>query len=333
MKFLDKIKEFFSKFRTQKNDDKVKTPMEMIIENFKSKKLAMFGLYLFIALILFVFILSWVLPYEPLLTDIPNKNTPPFTTVSTEFDRGSADAYFADRFLVMGSDALGRDVFLRIIHGTKFSLQVSLVAVVISTLIGVVIGSISGYVGGRTDNLLMRFAEIVRSIPFLPLAITLSFIIKQSNADMSEKQKIYLIMVILGLIGWTGLARMIRGQILTVKESDFVLAAKALGIKTRNIIVRHILPNVINIVIVSATLGFASYVLAEASLSFLGFGADAATQPSLGNLLTSGQTSTVIRERWWLWIPPGFMLFITVLSINLVGDGLRDAIDPKSNDR
>ena len=333
MKFIDKIKEFFSNFRKNGSDDEVLTPMQMIIQNFRSKKLAMFGLYLFLVLIIFVFVLSWIFPYNPLITDIPNMNTPPFTMVSTQYDKGTEDTYFADRFLVLGSDRLGRDTFFRIIEGTKFSLKVSFVGVTIATLIGVLVGSVSGYVGGRTDNLLMRFAEIVRSIPFLPLAITLSFIIKQSDLDMSDSAKVYLIMVILGLIGWTGLARMIRGQILSVKESDFILAAKALGIKTRNIILRHILPNVISIVIVSATLGFAGFVLTEAGLSFLGFGADGATQPSLGNLLTSGQTSTVIRSRWWLWIPPGFMLFITVLSINLIGDGLRDAIDPKSNDR
>lgn len=170
---------------------------------------------------------------------------------------------------LLGSDEFGRDLALRLLHGGRVSMTVGAVAVLISTIIGLLIGLISGFYGKWVDNLLMRFAEVISSFPFLPLAITLSSFLQ---GYLTQTQKLMMIMMILGVISWPGLARLIRGQILAEREKDFVLAARALGIKSNTIILRHILPNIINIVIVSMTLSYAGSLLTEAGLSFLGFG-------------------------------------------------------------
>ena len=229
---------------------------------------------------------------------------------------------------LLGSDDWGRDVATRLIHGGRITMFVGIIAVLISTVIGVTVGLISGFYGGRIDNLLMRIAEIVSSFPFLPLAITLSTMLSEV---LTQSQRLFMVMVILGIISWPGLARMIRGQILAEREKDFVLAAKALGLSTNKIMIKHILPAVFNIIIVTMTLGYAGNLLTESGLSFLGFGV-AAPQPSWGNMLTTSQSAKVIEFYWWEWVLPAFMVLLAALSINLVGDGLRDAMDPKTSD-
>lgn len=230
---------------------------------------------------------------------------------------------------LLGSDEFGRDLALRLLHGGRVSMTVGAVAVLISTIIGLIIGLISGFYGKWVDNLLMRFAEVVSSFPFLPLAITLSSFLQ---GYLTQTQKLMMIMIILGVISWPGLARLIRGQILAEREKDFVLAARALGIKSNVIILRHILPNIINIVIVSMTLSYAGSLLTEAGLSFLGFGV-VPPSPSWGNMLNGAQQSSVIQLYWWRWILPAVCVLIAALSVNIVGDGLRDAMDPKANEK
>lgn len=230
---------------------------------------------------------------------------------------------------VIGSDELGRDLFTRLMHGGRVSLTVGAIAVVISVILGVIVGMISGFNGGIIDNLLMRFAEIVGSFPLYPLIITLSAMLP---IDFPPSSRMVMIMVIMGLITWPGIARLVRGQILQERSKDFVLAAKSLGIINRDIVIKHILPNVMNIIIVQITLGYASSLLSEAGLSFLGFGVPF-PYPSWGNMLNDAQAASVIEAYWWRWVFPGLMVFITALSVNLVGDGLRDALDPKSNEK
>lgn len=229
----------------------------------------------------------------------------------------------------LGTDDLGRDMLLRLIHGGRVTMTVGAVAVLISTLIGLLVGLTSGFYGGWIDNILMRFTEVINSFPFLPMAITLSSFV---GGLLTQTERLLLIMVILGVISWTGLARLVRGQILAEREKDFVLAARALGIRSNVIILRHILPNVINVVIVSMTLGYAGSLLTEAGLSFLGFGV-VPPSPSWGNMLTGAQDSTVITFYWWRWILPAVAVLITALTVNIVGDGLRDAMDPKNNEK
>lgn len=230
---------------------------------------------------------------------------------------------------IMGSDEQGRDVFQRLVNGGKMTLIIALVAVSIQVIIGLIIGVIAGYYGGRVDNLLMRFAEIVSSFPFYPLIITLSVFLP---VNASQYQRLGLIMVILGLIGWTGIARLVRGEILSERQKDYITAAKALGLKESKIMMSHMVPNIVSIIIVQATLGYASNLLTEAGLSFLGFGVKT-PYPSWGNMLSRASEVAVIEEYWWRWVFPGLAVFLTALTVNLVGDAIRDAVDPKSLER
>lgn len=236
---------------------------------------------------------------------------------------------WGNKGFILGSDELGRDLLTRIFHGGKISLFVGIIAVLITSIIGMSAGLISGFVGGWIDNLIQRIGEIISSIPFLPLVMTLSFAI---GNKMTATQKMYLVMVLIGLLSWVGLSRLIRGQILIEREKDFVLAARALGLKESTIILKHILPSVLNIAIVSITLGYAGTMLTESGLSFLGFGIQSPI-PSWGNMLTNAQEASVVDIYWWRWVFPTAMIIIAVLSVNLIGDGFREAMDPKSNEK
>ncbi len=243
-------------------------------------------------------------------------------------EKGTVKAWGLKGYL-MGTDAFGRDVFRRLLIGGRMTMTVGAIAVIISTVIGITIGGISGYKGGKIDNLLMRLAEVVSSIPFLPFCIILSSILGNS---ITELQRIMLIMCILGLLSWPGIARLVRGSVLAEREQEFVTAAKALGVKEFGIIFRHILPNIITVIIVNATLDFATCMLTESSLSFIGFGV---SEPNAtwGNMLTGAQNGQVIENYWWRWVFPALVLGICTISINCIGDGLREAIDPKSKER
>jgi len=244
-------------------------------------------------------------------------------------DAGRIIGAWGNKGYIWGSDEFGRDIFTRVIHGGRISLTVAAIAVIISIFLAIFFGLTSGFFGGWVDHILMRVADIFESIPFLPLAVTLSFVI---GHNLEPAQKMYLMMVIIGVLSWTNLARFIRAQLLVEREKDFVLAARALGIKQRNIMIKHILPNVVNLIIVNITLGYASALLTEAALSYLGFGVQAPT-PSWGNMLTTAQDSSVLQFFWWRWIIPAIFVSGTALSINLLGDALREAMDPRSNER
>ncbi len=230
---------------------------------------------------------------------------------------------------VFGTDELGRDILSRLINGGRMSVFIGAVAVVISTIIGIIVGSISGFVGGKVDTVLQRISEMVASLPFLPFAMILSSLI--GNA-LTSNQRIFMIMVILGLLSWPGLQRLVRAQILSIREQEYVTAAKSVGIKQSSIIFKHILPNVVSVIIVSATLDFATSMLTEATLSYLGFGVQP-PQPTWGNMLYGANNSIVIQNYWWRWVFASIILGVCVICINLIGDGLRDAIDPKSQER
>ncbi len=230
---------------------------------------------------------------------------------------------------LMGTDQYGRDLFSRLLSGGRVTLTIGAIAVIISGIIGIILGSFSGYYGGKTDMFLMRLAEVVNAIPFLPLAMILSAII---GSKISETGRIAMIMVILGLLSWPSLARLVRGQILAAREQEFVTAAKAMGITELKIIFKHILPNVITVVLVNLTLSFALCMLYESSLSYLGFGVNE-PNATWGNMLYGCNDSTVMAHYWWRWVFPSIALSLCTVSINMAGDGMRDAIDPKSNDR
>jgi peptide/nickel transport system permease protein len=218
----------------------------------------------------------------------------------------------------LGTDSSGRDVLSRLLHAGRVSLSVGVVAVAIYTVIGVVLGAISGFYGGLVDSIIMRLADVVLSFPSLILIITVVSVLGPS---------IYNIMLVIGLLGWPPIARIVRALFLSLREREFVLASRTIGVPNSRIIFRHILPNAIAPVIVAATFGMANAIILEAGLSFLGLGVQPPT-PSWGNMLTDAQSLTVLESMPWLWIPPGTMIALAVLSINFIGDGLRDALDP-----
>lgn len=227
---------------------------------------------------------------------------------------------------LFGTDGRGRDVFTRIVHGGKTTLTIGAVAVIVSSVIAVVVGCVSGYFGGAIDTFLMRITEIFASIPFLPFAMLLSQIIK--NYNIPENTRIFIIMLILGVLSWPSLARMIRGQVLAEREKEYVLSARALGVKEGKIAFRHILPNIVSVILVSMTLDFAGCLLTESSLSYLGFGVQQ-PQPTWGNMLTGANNSTVIQNYFWQWLFPAIFLSVATICINIVGDALRDSFDTR----
>jgi peptide/nickel transport system permease protein len=220
---------------------------------------------------------------------------------------------------LLGTDEAGRDVLSRVIFGTRVSLSVGLVAVTIYTLIGTVLGAISGYYGGAVDNAIQRLTDTVMCFPGLIIIIAAVSIVGPS---------IYNVMVVIGLLQWPGICRLVRGQFLALRETEFVTAARVIGARDRRIIFCHILPNAVAPITVAATFGVAAAILTEAGLSFLGLGVQPPTA-SWGNMINTAQSAAVLQEMPWLWVPPGVLIALAVLSINFVGDGLRDALDPR----
>ena len=238
---------------------------------------------------------------------------------------------------LLGTDGLGRDVFTRLVNGGKMTMTIGAVAVIIEMIIGIILGGLAGYFGGVVDMVVMRIAEIVSSIPFLPLAMILSSILNaRMSPDISQQQattqRMYLIMIILGVLSWPGLCRLVRAQMFAQREMEYVTAAKALGVKESKIIFSHIIPNVMSVCLVSITLAFGTSMLTESGLSYLGFGVPSWI-PTWGNMLNGARSSTVIQNYWWNWVFVGAIFGVTCICINLIGDALRDALDPKSNGR
>ena len=232
------------------------------------------------------------------------------------------------RLYLLGTDINGRDVFSRILFGGRISMTIGFLALFVLFPIGLLYGGIAGYFGGKVDMLMMRFAEAVMSIPSFYLLIILASILP---SGMTSVQRFMLIVVILALIGWAGFARVVRGMVLSIKNQEYVQAARSIGASRFRIIVKHILPQTTSFVIVAMTLSVPSYILSESGLSFLGLGIQ---QPdaSWGNMLKEAQEYTNIIYRPWL-LTPGFLIFIAVLAFNLIGDTIRDILDPKSKTR
>lgn len=270
-------------------------------KRFFRHRLAVFGLVVLGLMVLMAMLAPAIERYSPIELDLSSMSQAP------------SAAHW------LGTDTTGRDVWSRIVHAGRVSLSVGLVAVSISTFIGVLVGGVSGYAGGKTDMLLMRLTDMVMAFPSLVMIITIASVLGPS---------IYNTMLVIGMLTWPGIARLVRGQFLSFREQQFVLAARSIGVPPVQIMFRHLLPNVVGTVTVAATFGMANAILQEASLSFLGLGVQAPT-PSWGNMLQDAQSHTVLEGMPWLWLAPGLMIALAVLSINFIGDGLRDALDPK----
>ena len=230
---------------------------------------------------------------------------------------------------LLGTDGLGRDVYARLVNGGKMTMTIGALSVVIEMIIGIILGGIAGYFGGVVDMVIMRIAEVVSSMPFIPFAMILSAVM---GTKVTVEQRMYIIMVILGILSWPGLCRLVRAQMFAQREMEYVVAAKALGVKEGKIIFSHIIPNVMSVCLVSITLAFGTSMLTESTLSYLGFGVPLPT-PTWGNMLTGANNSIIIQNYWWNWLFVGAIFGVACICINLIGDGLRDALDPKANGR
>lgn len=244
-------------------------------------------------------------------------------------DRHLFGATGAAKFNLLGTDESARDQFSRLLYGGRISLSIGLVGVAISFPLGMLIGGVSGYFTGWTDALLMRLVEVLMTIPSLYLLVALAAVLP---AGLSSAERFLLIVLITSFISWAGLARVIRGQVLSIKEKEFVQATRAMGGRSLYIITRHILPQTATYIIISATLAIPSFIVAESVLSLIGLGIQQ-PDPSWGNMLSLATNASILVLQPWLIWPPALLIILTVLSFNLLGDGLRDALDPRSVQR
>ncbi|MDO4719088.1 MAG: ABC transporter permease [Peptostreptococcaceae bacterium] len=267
----------------------------------KKNKLALFGIVVLVILILVSIFAPLIAPYKYHEIDLYGMEAPPSSKH------------------LLGTDDLGRDVLSRLIYGGRVSICVGVLASISQIIIGTLAGSVAGYFGGKIDALIMRITDIIMCFPFFIVAIVMASFMGPSMKN---------IIIIIAAIYWTHVARIVRAEVLALKKREFIEAARAFGLTDRQIIISHIIPNVLSPVTVYATLAIANGILTEASLSFLGLGVKPEV-PSWGNMLSAAQSMRALQSQWWLWMPPGLLVLLTVLSINFFGDGLRDALDPK----
>ena len=235
---------------------------------------------------------------------------------------------------LLGTDDKGMDVFVRLMYGGRISLTIGFIVVILETLIGIILGGISGYFGGWVDQLIMRIVDIFNCIPTLPILLIASAVIDANfNAEMGTQitsdQRIYILMVIITIFSWSGVARLVRGQILSLREQEFITATEVMGLPTWRKIFVHLIPNVMPQLIVSMTLGLGSVILYESTLSYLGLGVQV-PKAAWGTMIATAKTREVLQYHLNVWLPAGIMIVIAVLGFNFVGDGLRDAMDPKA---
>ena len=320
---------------------KVLSPGMMVAKRFFRSKLSMVGLVTLILLFVFSFLGPIFSPWGEKETD-PNLVVESATPRAIEYVGEDGETYVAYDISIttdiakaspswdhwLGTDDNGWDIFTRLMYGGRISLTIGFVVVILETIIGVILGGLAGYFGGWVDQIVMRIVDILSCIPTLPIMLILSAAL--TSMGILDIRRLYYMMVVLTLIGWAGTARLVRGQILSLREQEFMLAAKCSGLSTGRKIFKHLIPNVLPQLIVSMTLGLGSIILTEATLGYLGLGAPlgTATWGAMINYVTQGD-GIYLAEYLNFWVPPGICITLAILAFNFVGDGLRDAFDPK----
>ncbi|AVQ98082.1 peptide ABC transporter permease [Oceanobacillus iheyensis] len=288
---------------TQKHNQ---SPFTLARKRFFKNKLALAGIVVLVIFILAALFAPLLTEHDPTKGDLMLIEKPP-----------SADH-------ILGTDGSGRDNFARLIYGSRISLTVGFSAMLFTLIIGVVTGAVAGYYGGKVDNMIMRAADLVLALPFLVLALTIIAIL--------EKVTVGIFVTVIAITAWPTLTRIVRGTFLSLREQEFILGARAIGANDLRIIFKHFIPNAIGPIIVNATLLMATMIIVESGLSFIGMGIPQPT-PTWGNMISEAQNIRILRDHPEAWIPPGLAILLSVLAINFIGDGLRDAFDPKSNRR
>jgi peptide/nickel transport system permease protein len=285
---------------TAKN--RVTSPSKQILRRFFRHRLAVVGLVVFSIICLMALFAPIIAPYSPNEIDLRGRNLGP-----------SWQHLF-------GTDRTGRDTFSRVVYAGRVSLSVGLAAVVISVSVGALLGAVAGYFGGKIDSLIMRFTDVIMTFPSVIIILTVAAIAGPG---------IYKTILVIGLLNWPIPCRLVRAKFLALREQEFVLAARSLGVSPNRVIRRHLLPNAFDVLIVYASLGVANAILLEAGISFLGAGVQPPT-PSWGNMLNVARNVNILEGYPWQWLPAGVAVVLTVLSVNFIGDGLRDAYDPRT---
>ncbi len=320
------------------NTVKLMTPMQMVLRRFFRSKLSIVGLVMIVALFLF----CWLGPvvytkWDSTQVDNTGKVEYTYNPVKDEngnilfyqvVETGKTNNFFAkpDSNHPMGTDKNARDVLARLMVGGRISLAISFLSVFAITLLGVIFGGISGYFGGAIDNIIMRICDILMCLPGFPILLIVGTLVEAAGIDL--QYRIYYLMGFLTLISWSGTARLVRGQILSLREQEYMVAAEAMGYSTGRKIFKHLVPNVMPQLIVQMTLSLGSMILYEASLSYLGLGAPE-EYAAWGTMINSANDVNILQNYFNIWGPPGICIIIAVLGFNFVGDGLRDALDPK----
>lgn len=288
--------------------DEVMSPWKIAWKRLKRNKLAVVGMVILTIMVLAAIIGPLVSPYRMDDVKLTDSDLPP----TWEHP--------------LGTDNVGRDILTRLLYAGRISLTVGIVVVLIEIIIGSTLGAIAGYYGGFVDSFIMRLVDVLMCFPGLAILIVFSAIM--SDLKVPPDYRIFIVMFVIGMLGWTGLCRIVRGQIMSLREQEFMQAAEAMGLRDRRKMFRHLLPNTFASIIVSATLRIGGAILTESTLSFLGLGVTPPI-PSWGQMIQVVQDMYILQYEPWKWIPPGVCIFLTVMSINLFGDGLRDALDPK----
>lgn len=285
---------------------KGKSPFQLALRRFVRNRMAVSGIFILLAVTLLSVCAPLIAKHDPYASDLYNTDARP------------------DGKHWLGTDDTGRDVFSRLLYGGRISLLIGLLTMIFTVLIGGTLGAVAGYYGKWVDMIIMRATDVLLTLPTLLMFLFL--------ASILEKTSLWVLIVALALTSWATTARIVRGQFLSLREREFVLSARAIGCSDLRIIFRHMIPNALGPIIVNATLLMAVMISVESALSFLGFGVPEPT-PTWGNMLNGARNIRVLTQQPWLWIPPGMMIVITVLAINFIGDGLRDAFDTRSTRR